>query len=251
MRRALKVLGVLLALFLLYTIAVGLGLTSVFKGKKSKVKVEVLNDFERPGEDLFWSTGGYITLETASENQTHGRRSMKATFLLPAQFIPTPTPTLAWAPSMRLGFDTVTPLTKNNWSKFTSLNLDVFNNEEKMLNYTLKVDDGKGYTFSWAGQLLPKRVTNISVNLDDLKTARMDLTVIRAISFSVEVTGAAKPVVVYLDYLRLEGPADGAKPAPKAPPVPVTMNRAPIPTATVPAVVVPTPAKPAKPAPKK
>lgn len=234
MRRALKVGGVLLALFLLYSLAVGLGLTNVFKGKKSKVKIEMLNDFERPKMDLFWNTGGYITLESATENQTKGRRSMKATFLIPAQFMPTPTPTLIWTPSMKLGFDTVTKLTKTDWSKFTSLNLDVFNAEDRILNYTLKLDDGRGYSYLWTGQLLPKRVTNIAANLEDAKNARMDLSVIRALSFSVDVTGAAKPVVIYLDYLHLEGPMDGAKPAPKAPPVPVTMNRQPLPTATVP-----------------
>jgi hypothetical protein len=234
MRRALKVLGVLLVLFLLYTIAVGLGLTNVFKGKKNKVKIEVLNDFERPGQDLYWNTGGYITLESATENQTKGRRSMKATFLLPSQFMPTPTPALAWAPSMKMGFDTVTPLVRKDWSRFTSLNVDVFNNEDRMLNYSLKVDDGKGYSYTWTGSLIPKRVTNIAANLEDMKNARMDLSSIRALSFAVDVTGAAKPVVIYLDYLHLEGPLDGAKPAPKAPPVPVTMNRPPLPTATVP-----------------
>ncbi len=233
MRRALKVLGVLLALFLLYSIVVGLGLTNSLKSKKPKVKIEVLNDFERPKSDLFWNTGGYITLESAAENQTKGRRSMKATFLLPAQFMPTPTPGIVWAPSMKLGFDTVTPLTRNDWSRFTSLHLDVFNDEERILNYSLKVDDGKGYSYTWTGQLLPKRVTNIVVGLEDLKTARMDLTSIRALAFAVDVTGAMKPVVLYLDYLHLEGPLEGAKPA-KAPPVPVTRNLPPLPTPTVP-----------------
>lgn len=233
MRRALKVLGVLIALAILYSIFVGLGFNTLFKFKKAKFRVEVLNDFERPDLDLGWSTGGYITLESAVENRTHGKRSMKATFLLPAQFLPTPTPAMVWQPSMRLSFDTLTKMKKNDWRKFTNLKLDVFNDEQRVLNYTLQVDDGKGYSFTTSGQLWPKRVTNIDLPLQQLKDVRMDLGVIRAISFAVDVTGAAQPSVVFLDYLHLEGPIAGKRPG-KAPAVPVTRNRQPIPTATVP-----------------
>ena len=235
MRRALKILGVLVALFILYSIIVGLGLTQSFKRKKPKVKVTVLNDFEDPGKDLLWDTGGYITLETAGRNRTHGKRAMKATFLLPSQFHPTPTPALEWRPAMRLGFDTVTKLPVNDWSRYTVLQLDVFNDSAKALDYVLKVDDGRGYSHEYTGQLWPKRVTNIVAPLDELKESRMDLSSIRSLSFRADVTGAAEPVELYLDYLRLEGPPDGKRGAPP-PAVPVTRNRAPLPTPTAPPI---------------
>lgn len=243
MRRFLKIVGVLLALFILWSIAVGLGLTQSVKSKKPKVKQAILNDFEDAKYDLLWSTGGYITLESANRNQTHGKKSMKAVFLLPSQFFPTPTPQAVWQPSMKLSFETVTKLTKNDWSKYTVLYLDAFNNEDRVLNYSLKIDDGKGYSHTYTGQLWPKRVTNIAAPLDELKTARMDLSVIRALSFSVDVTGAVKPVELYLDFLRLEGPLDDKKSKGQAPPVPVKQNLQPYPTPTVPPLPPTTPKK--------
>lgn len=92
MRVFLQFLILVLVLALIYFVAQGLGLTRGFNKKKETKRILVINDFEDPTMDLDWSTGGYVKLETSTDNQTHGKRSAMATFLLESQFYPTPTP---------------------------------------------------------------------------------------------------------------------------------------------------------------
>src|SRR6185369_7218920 len=98
MRRVLQILGVLLALGLLYAVATGLGLTGKFKHRKDTKGALVLDDFEYTRDDFDWSTGGYVKVEPSTQNQTHGKMCAKATFLLSSQFMPVPTPTAGPAP---------------------------------------------------------------------------------------------------------------------------------------------------------
>ena len=92
MRLFLQFLILVLVLALIYFVAQGLGLTRGFNKKKETKRILVINDFEDPTMDLDWGTGGYVKMETSTDNQTHGKRSAMATFLLEAQFYPTPTP---------------------------------------------------------------------------------------------------------------------------------------------------------------
>src|SRR5580658_4280071 len=93
MSRIMTILGfLLLAGVLLYVLAMGFGLTRSFKHHKSSVKTQVITDFEYPDDDLQWNTGGYVKMEEATENKTHGKYCAKLTFLLENQFFPVPTP---------------------------------------------------------------------------------------------------------------------------------------------------------------
>ncbi len=92
MRLFLQFLIVVLVLALIYFVAQGLGLTKGFNKKKESKRIMVINDFEDPDMDLDWGTGGYVKMESSTENLTHGKRSAMATFLLEGQFYPTPTP---------------------------------------------------------------------------------------------------------------------------------------------------------------
>jgi hypothetical protein len=91
MRLFLQSLILVLALALIYVVAQGLGLTKGFNKKKENKRILVINDFEDPSMDLDWATGGYVKMETSTDNLTHGKRSALATFLLQSQFYPTPT----------------------------------------------------------------------------------------------------------------------------------------------------------------
>src|ERR1700722_19287203 len=165
MRVFLWILGVIAALALIYVLFVGLGLTRLFKPHKQLKKIQVLNDFEYPDTDLDWTTGGYVTLNSSTENQTHGKRSLEATYLLPSEFMtmPTPLPTEAppsmaapkpnsktkkkalpaptptpeedleptptpvnWLPTITLSTDSVTKIPLYDWTGFTTLNIDAF-----------------------------------------------------------------------------------------------------------------------------
>jgi hypothetical protein len=202
MRRTwVRILLVLLAVAFVYMLLVGLGLTGR-KGKKSPKRVQVLNDFEDPANDLQWASGGYVQMETSVENLTHGKRSAKATFLLARQFFPTPTPDAVWQPALKLTHKTVTPLTG---SAYDTLNVDVFNPGTAPITLRFEVTDGKGYAYAVSVPSTPLKVTNAAVSLSLLKSERLDLTSLAGLSIVPDLTGAADPVVVYLDYLRLEG----------------------------------------------
>jgi hypothetical protein len=204
MRFFLWILGVIAALALIYVLFVGLGLAHMFKSHKQLKKILVLNDFEYPDTDLDWTTGGYVKVETSTENQTHGKRSAEATYLLPTEFFPQPTPQATWEPSMVLSTDSVTKIPLDDWTGFTTLNVDAFNPQDQPITYHLAVADGRSFQYETSGVLTPKKVTNVSVALSDLTLARMDLSAIRSLSLAVDTQGNTLPVQVYWDYLRLE-----------------------------------------------
>jgi hypothetical protein len=241
MRVFLWILGVIAALALIYVLFVGLGLTHLFKSHKQLKKIQVLNDFEYPDTDLDWTTGGYVTLNSSTENQTHGKRSLQATYLLPSEFMtmPTPQPTVApapvatskpgsktkkkavstptptddlestptpqvWLPTITLSTDSVTKIPLYDWTGFTTLNIDAFNPQDQPVTYHLAVADGRSFQYETSGELVPKKVTNVSINLSDLLQARLDLSAIRSLSLAVDTQGNSMPVQVYWDYLRLE-----------------------------------------------
>lgn len=213
----MQILGVILVLVLLYLAAVGLGLTRSFKRHKDAKKAMVIDDFEYENDDFDWTTGGYVKIEPSKENQTHGKMSAKATFLLSSQFFPTPTPGVAWQPQMILDTNSVTRLSVFEWQEYTSLKLDVFNPQDQPVTYHIQVADSRSYVYDASGSLTPKKVTNIAIPLDELIQKRLDLTSIRSFKFSVDTASAAQPVVVYLDYLRLEGDSSIPQAAPAAP----------------------------------
>ncbi len=215
MRAFLWILGIVFLLALGYALVTGLGLGGIFKHHKNLTKSMVITDFEYPNDDFDWMTGGYVKIEPAKENQTHGKLCAKATFLLQSQFFPTPTPGVEWRPQMSLDTNSVTQLKVYEWQEYADLKLDVFNPQDHPVIYHMEVADSHGFVFSdITGPLTPKKVTNIDVPLDKMIQARLDLSNIRSIKFWVDLTGATEPVVVYLDYLRLEGDATAPKAAP-------------------------------------
>jgi hypothetical protein len=205
MRRLwVRLLLIALAILFLYMILVGLGLTGRKRGKTPK-RVVVINDFEDPANDLQWLSGGYVLMETSTENLTHGRRSAQTTFLLARQFFPTPTPGLLWQPSLKMSHHSVTPLNQYDWTSYDTLNLDVFNPADAPVSATLTVTDAKGYEYTSSFLFLPKKVTNAAVSLSLLKKERLDLTAVDSLTLQPDVSTAAEPVELFLDYLRLEG----------------------------------------------
>src|SRR5271154_864888 len=169
MSRFLKIAGILLALaVLLYILVVGLGLTRGFKKHRDAKKILVINDFEYPDDDLNWQTGGYVKLESSPENQTHGKLSAKASYLLPSQFSSDPTPVATWEPSIILSTDSGTKIPLDDSTGYTTLNVDAFNPQDHPVTYHLEVADGRAFQYDTSGELTPKKVTNVSVPLDDL-----------------------------------------------------------------------------------
>lgn len=224
MSRIMTILGfLLLAGVLLYVLAMGFGLTRSFKHHKSSVKTQVITDFEYPDDDLQWNTGGYVKMEEATENKTHGKYCAKLTFLLENQFFPVPTPmapsqsttsTTPWQPEISLDTTSVTQLKVYEWQEYADLKMDAFNPQDQPLTYHIQVADSHANLYETSGPLLPKKASPISVSLDGLIQQRLDLTNIRSLRFWVDTQGFTQPVVVYLDYIRLEGDATAPKPNP-------------------------------------
>ncbi len=223
MRRVMQVLGILLVISLLYAIVAGLGLTRVFKHRKDVKKTQVLNDFEYLRDDFDWTTGGYAKIEPSTENQTHGKKSAKVSFFATRQFFVTPVPGNPptnssqvlyseagrdkWRPEILIDTHSVTKLSAFEWQEFGSFKMDVYNDQAQPVTYHIQIVDSRSFVFENSGPLTPKKVTNISVPLDDLIRERMDLTNIRSLKFSVDMAGQPDPLVVFIDNLRLEGDA--------------------------------------------
>jgi hypothetical protein len=207
MRRFLQILGLLLLLAVIYAILVGLGVTSSLKRHKTALKAQVICDFEAPNDDFDWTTGGYVKVEPAPENATHGKKSAKCTFLLSSQFFPTPTPGAVWQPQMAMDTGSVSRLQVFDWHEYLAFKMDAFNPQDQSVTYFLRITDSHAFTHESTGTMIPKKVTNVSVDLADLAKDRLDLNNIQSIRFWVDTTTAIQPVVVYLDNIRLEGDA--------------------------------------------
>jgi predicted metal-dependent peptidase len=83
--------------------------------------------------------------------------------------------------------------------------MDVFNPQDQPVTWRVQVADSRSFVYETSGALIPKKVTNILILLDDLVQKRLDLSNIRSLKFALDTTGAVQPVVAYLDYVRLEG----------------------------------------------
>lgn len=207
---------ILAAVVLLYLTLMGFGVIHAgfpFGKKHGLVKKTImLDDFEDADNDFDWFTGGYAKLEQSTQNTTHGKHSAKVTFYTRDQFqtVPTPlpgitpTPQPTWQPQIVMNTHSVTKLPVFDWQDFTSLKLDVFNSMDQPVTYHLKLSDSKTFSHETSGVMLSKKVTNISVLMDDLSQDRMDLSNMDSIQFWVDMAGATQPVSVYLDNLRLE-----------------------------------------------
>ena len=204
MRRFLQVLGIVVVLILVYAVVVGLGLTRSFKRHKETKIMKVINDFEYLRYDYDWTTDGYAKMEPSTENPTHGKRCAKITFLLRSQFVATPAPDAKWFPQLVLDTKSITKLDFYDWHDFTSLKMDVFNPQDKPVSWFVQIADSHTFVFNTSGPLTPKKVTNISIPLEDLVSQRVDLSNILSLKFWIDTAGFDQPVVVYLDYLRLE-----------------------------------------------
>ena len=204
-------MGILLALFLVYAVLVGLGITKSFKRHRDNKKIQVIDDFEYENDDFDWTTGGYVKIQPSTENQSHGKKCAEVTFLLADQFYPTPTPGAAWDPQMILDTESVTKLSVYEWQDFANLDMDVFNPQTQPVSWRVQVADSRSFVYETTGVLTPKKVSNISIPLDELIDKRLDLSNIRSLKFALDTTGASQPVTAYLDYVRLEGDAALAK----------------------------------------
>ena len=238
MGRLMQILGILLALGLIYAVMAGLGFTQNLRHRKVTVKTQMIDDFEDANDDFDWTTGGYVKIEPSTQNKTHGKSCAKATFLPANQFLPAPTPaappqtptpgatpeipqpTATWQPEMVLDTNSISKLNVYEWEEFANLKMDVYNDQALPVTYHIEVGDSHAYLYDTSGPLTPKKVTNISVPLDDLIKNRVDLSNIRSLRFWVDMQGETQPVVVYLDNIRLEGDASAPKPNPVASPTP-------------------------------
>ena len=123
---------------------------------------------------------------------------------VPVVDTPTPVPTPNWQPKITLDTRSVTKLKVFDWQQYSSLKMDVFNPQDRPMTFHVQLTDSKTSRFDVSGPMIAKKVTNIAIPIEDLVTARMDLSNIASINFWVEPVVAAQPVSVYLDYLRLE-----------------------------------------------
>lgn len=249
MQRAMQILGILLALALVFVVAKGLGLTNMFKGHKGAKKEMILEDFEKvrnlpDDENLGWTTNGYASLVATTEKMTHGKRSAMAVFLKKDQFYPAPTHSWAemsappsatpeeatpvpgeeWEPQVIMDTHSVKSFQypQYEWQDYAKVKFDVFNPQDRPITYTIQIVDSHSYTYEKSGPLTIHVFNNLEIPIDDLAKQRLDTSNIMSFRFGVDMSGATEPVTLFLDYLRLEGdatPPGKMPPSPKQTPV--------------------------------
>ena len=226
MSRLMQILGIVLAIGLLYLVATGLGLTRFLKKSKVAAKSMMVEDFEKvpyfsDDQDLGWTTNGYVNVEGATENLTHGKRSAKAVFLTEGLLYPTPTPDMKWVPQIIMDQNSVKKLKYplGDWQDYGSLKMDIYNPLTTPVTYDLQISDSHSFVYEKTDALKTKGFTNLEIPLDEMLKTRLDINNIWSIRFGVVMTGAAEPVTLYLDNIHLDG--DRAATAQKQQAVPV------------------------------
>jgi hypothetical protein len=212
MNRLMQILGIVLVIGLLYAVAAGLGLTRYLKKSKVTAKTLMVEDFEKvpyflDDKDLGWTTNGYVQVEGATENLTHGKRSAKAVFLTEGLLYPTPTPDMKWVPQMIMDQASVKKMKYplGEWQDYGSLKMDIYNPLTSPVTYDLQIVDSHSFVFEKTDALKAKGFTNLEIPLDEMLKTRLDLNSIYSLRFGVIMSGATEPVTLYLDNIHLEG----------------------------------------------
>lgn len=238
----MQILGVILALALVFVVARGLGLTNILKARKAAKNELLLEDFEKvrnlPDDDnLGWTTNGYVTMVASTEKMTHGKRSAMAVFLTRNQFYPTPIPSFGnrmepqftpdpstappapvWGPQVIFDTHSVKSFQypQYEWQDYAKLKFDVFNPQNQPVTYKIQIVDSHSFMYEKSGPLTIHVFNNLEIPVDDLAKERLDVSNILSFRFCVDMAGATQPVTLFLDHLRLEG---DATPPGKLPPM--------------------------------
>ncbi|HVZ79318.1 MAG TPA: hypothetical protein VHE12_00805 [bacterium] len=155
---------------------------------------------------------------TPTQTPTGGKKQVALAVAPPAS--PVPTPPIAWRPEMVLENRSPTQLGVYEWQDYANLKLDVFDPQDQPVSWFIQIADSRGYVYTASGSLLPRKVNNLVLPLGETAASRIDLSNIRSFHFGLDLSGAAQPLVVYLDNLRLDGDAKAPKPVAVASPTP-------------------------------
>ena len=164
----------------------------------NRVQFPVLADFETPFELGRWAFTGKLTngsiLSKSSEIARHGKYSMKMALT-----------TKRYSGAYLTHFPA-------DWHEFSFIQFSIFNSSEKSIKISCKIHDSmhirNGYLFNDRFNtriILTKGWNDISIPLSKIINApinrQMDISDI--IKFQLFVGKLQKPVVVYVDYIRL------------------------------------------------
>ncbi len=165
-------------------------------------KEELFTSFEAP-EDLNWTTDGYVEIDGSKQHATDGKLSLKATFLLPKDL--TDTSTGEWLPTIRLrspGRGTQREFTPRDWSKFTAIRVDCYNDSDSELELSIMFVDRRGYQYRALRRMAAASSTVIEIPMAEPREARLDLANFREFGLAVNGAGLSSRPVLYIDNIR-------------------------------------------------
>jgi len=153
----------------------------------------VFFDFETDKEldRVHWKCHALFSI--SGEHATHGSRSLRLE-LFPSKYP-------GWAPM----------LAENDWREFKSLCFDLYNPQKRDIRVTVRIDDSEDYPdyVDRLNQSLVLRpgLNRIRMPLNDLRTSGTDrrLDLDKIFRFLLFMVNPKEKVVLYLDYVRLEG----------------------------------------------
>lgn len=184
-------------------------ITGCGNGKAKRKPLETINSFETTASDVSMGdfdveTNGYVNLEQFKKYGTKGKYSAKATFSVPVDFLTTTqaAKTTSWISSMTMSIKTLTPLKVTDWTGYKKFAFDVYVPDQVVPDLFIKIVDASGKEYV-AQRPLKNGRNKVEVLLDEVYTARLDLTNITSFSIYMDTKGQPKDVILYIDYIRL------------------------------------------------
>ncbi len=200
--RVLKVFTVIILSFLLL-------LTGCGNAKSKKKPLEVINSFETVASeisigDFEIETNGYVNLEQMKKYATKGKFSAKAVFSVPVDFLTTTQAArvTTWISSMTMSISTLTPLRTIDWTGYKKFAFDVYVADQTSPDIFIKLVDASGKEYL-AQRPMKNGRNKVEILLEDVKTARIDLTNMTSFSIYMDTKGQPKDITLYIDYIRL------------------------------------------------
>lgn len=201
----LKILIVILALFFVITTGCGAKKTvkALLKEKGLLCSFEVLPSETSIG-DFDWETNGFVKLEQFKKYATNGKYSAQAIFSIPADFLSTTNAAKVneWHAGITLSISTLTKLKVTDWSKYKKFAVDIYVPDNKDRDLYIKFIDNYGKEYITTKQIKNGR-NKLEVILDEVKSARLNIESIVALSIYLNTAKEEKDVILYIDNVRL------------------------------------------------
>jgi len=202
------------ALIRLLTVLLLIPFLAIGCGNRSAQSSRTLNGFITSFEvlpsdstigDFDLETNGYVNLEQSKKYVTNGKYSCKAVFSVPVDFVSTTqaAKTQSWIAGITMSIKTMSKLPITDWSLFKKFSVDITNPDNVSKDFFIKLTDAQGKEYLAAPFALKSGRNKLEINIEDVKTARVDVANIIAFQLYIDTKSDPKDITLYIDNIHL------------------------------------------------